>query len=126
MNEAERYAERILAATIATLETELEPYLKWVKMQRYKEMPCDYSAHGHGYPAGSHHQAITRETQAAWSAISGGTMKYSEQMMRLLSNSSLAKMALAYARKDAASQLGPTEMEFWDAINAELNRRGAL
>lgn len=53
-------------------------------------------------------------------------MKYSEQMMRLLSTRSLATMALGYARKDAERTLNSWEMEFWDAINAELNRRGAL
>lgn len=53
-------------------------------------------------------------------------MTYSEQMMRLLSTPSLAKMALGYARKDAVTKLASTEMQFWDAINAELNRRGSL
>jgi hypothetical protein len=53
-------------------------------------------------------------------------MNYSEQMMRLLSTASLAKMALDYARKDNQTKLNSIDMQFWDAVNAELNRRGAL
>lgn len=53
-------------------------------------------------------------------------MNYSEQMMHLLSAPSLAKMALGYSRKDAEGKLDRIDVQFWDAINAELIRRGAL
>lgn len=53
-------------------------------------------------------------------------MNFSEQMMSLLSTQSLVKMALGYSRKDAKEKLDRIDLQFWDAINAELIRRGAL
>lgn len=53
-------------------------------------------------------------------------MNFSEQMMSLLSTQSLAKMALGYSRKDAEGKLDRIDVQFWDAVNAELVRRGAL